>query len=259
MSGRSVIVTGAAHGVGAACARRFAADGDRLLLADRDEAAVRALATELRIRGAEIAFVHAESANRLQVHNIVAGALEAYGRVDVLTHMAYEDYSAPFLQTSEDDFDRVVAGNLKGAFLINQAVARQFIKQSKKGAPGGGAIVNLMSVEAITAASDHVAFATTQGGLHQMTKAIALSLSAYGARANSVGIGAIRTELPEESDEKELGAMVPLKRVGSPEEVAETVFFLASNAASYITGQSIFVDGGRMIRSGGREDDPEEG
>lgn len=256
MSGRSVIVTGAAHGVGAACARRFAANGDKLVLADRDEVGVSALAKELKGAGAEVTFVHAEGANRLHVHNIVAEALDAYGRIDVLTHMAYEDYSAPFLETSEDDFDRVVAHNLKGAFLINQAVAKQFIKQKAKGGPGG-AIVNLMSVEAITAAPDHVAFATTQGGLHQMTKAVALALSAYGGRANSVGIGAIATELPEETDEDELGAMVPLKRVGSPEEVAETVFFLASTAASYITGQSIFVDGGRMIRSGGA--DAEEG
>lgn len=256
MGGRSVVVTGAAHGVGTACARRFAQDGDRLVLADRDEKGGEALASELKAAGAEATFVHADVANRLHVHNIVAGALEAYGRVDVLTHMAYEDYSAPFLETSEDDFDRVVAENLKGAFLINQAVAKQFIKQKGKGGPQGGpggAIVNLMSVEAITAAPDHVAFATTQGGLHQMTKAVALALSAYGARANSVGIGAIATELPEGTDMKRLGAAAPLKRVGSAEEVAETVFFLASNAASYITGQSIFVDGGRMIRSGGEE------
>lgn len=250
MSGRSVIVTGAAHGVGAACARRFALNGDRLVLADRDEAGARLIADELKKRGAEVAFVHAEGANRLHIHNIFAEALDAYGRIDVLTHMAYEDYSAPFLETSEEDFDRVVAQNLKGAFLINQAAAKQFIRQKTRGGPGGGAIVNLMSVEAITAAPDHVAFATTQGGLHQMTKAVALALSPYGARANSVGIGAIASELPEESDEEELGASVPLKRIGSPDEVAETVFFLASNAASYITGQSIFVDGGRMIRSG---------
>ncbi|NWG71443.1 MAG: SDR family oxidoreductase [Parvularculaceae bacterium] len=239
-------MTGAAHGVGAACARRFAAAGDRLVLADRDEAGVRALAEELKRKGVEAAFVHADGANRLHVHNIVAETLDAYGRIDVLTHMAYEDYSAPFLETTEDDFDRVVALNLKGAFLINQAVAKQFIKQKAQ----GGAIVNLMSVEAITAAPDHVAFATTQGGLHQMTKAVALALSPFGARANSVGIGAIATELPEESDEEEVGASVPLRRIGAPEEVAETVFFLASSAASYITGQSIFVDGGRMIRSG---------
>jgi NAD(P)-dependent dehydrogenase (short-subunit alcohol dehydrogenase family) len=259
MGGRSVIVTGAAHGVGSACARRFAAAGDRLVLADCDEAGVRALADALSKEGGDVAFVHADGANRLQVHNIVVAALEAFGRVDVLTHMAFEDFSAPFLETEQEDFERVVAGNLKSAFLINQAVARQFIKQAKAGGAGGGAIVNLISVEAVTAAPDHVAFATTQGGLHQMTKAVALALSRYGARANSVGIGAITGELPKDTDTDELGAVVPLKRIGSPEEVAETVFFLASPAASYITGQSIFVDGGRMIKIAGGRGEAEEG
>lgn len=248
MTRRSVIVTGAAYGVGAACARRFAAAGDRLVLADRDEKELRRVTEELKSQGREAAFVHADCASRLQVHNIIAETLDAYGRVDVLAHMAHEDYSAAFQQTSEEDFERVVTTNLRSAFLINQAAAKQFIRQSEAG-EGGGAIVNLMSVEAVTAAPDHVAFATVQGGLHQMTKAVALALSPYGARANAVGIGAITGELPEDSDAGALGEEVPLRRVGAPEEVAETVFFLASDAASYITGQTIFVDGGRMIRS----------
>ncbi len=257
MGGRSVIVTGAGHGVGAACARRFAANGDRIIVADRIDEDGRRLAAELAASGAQATFVHADVSNRLDVHNIVAEALDAHGRVDILTHMSYEDYSAAFLDTSEEDFERVVAANLRSAFLTNQAVARQFIRQAEAGLEGAkGAIVNLMSVEAVTAAPDHVAFAATQGGLHQMTKAIALALSRYGARANSVGIGAIASELPEHSDAAELREGVPLNRVGDPEEVAETVFFLASDAASYITGQSIFVDGGRMIKNpGGREDE----
>jgi NAD(P)-dependent dehydrogenase (short-subunit alcohol dehydrogenase family) len=252
-----VIVTGAAHGVGAACARRFAAAGDRLVLVDRDETALKKVFGELKLLGAEASVVHADARNRLQVHNVIAEALDAYGRVDALTHMAYEEHSAAFLETTEDDFERVVSANLRGAFLINQAVAKQLIRQAKGGEPGG-AIVNLMSVEAITAAPDHVAFATAQGGIHQMTKAVALALSPFGARANAVGIGAITGELPEDADADDLIADVPLRRVGAPEEVAETVFFLASNAASYITGQSIFVDGGRMIRSFGAESRSDE-
>lgn len=130
-------------------------------------------------------------------------------------------------------------------------MAKQFIHQhEEEGAEGEpGAIVNLLSVEAVTAAPDHVAFAATQGGLHQMTKAIALSLSPYGARANAVGIGAIKSALADEADRKSARETVPLQRAGDPEEVAETVYFLASGAASYITGQCIYVDGGRMIRS----------
>jgi NAD(P)-dependent dehydrogenase (short-subunit alcohol dehydrogenase family) len=248
VSARAVIITGAAFGVGAACARKFSGAGDQVVLADRDEAQLRAVAEELRSLGRAAAFVHADCADRLQVHNIIAETLDAYGRVDVLAHMAYEDYSRGFLETSEDEFERVVSANLRSAFLINQAVARQFIRQAGAGGTGG-AIVNLMSVEAVTAAPDHVAFATAQGGVHQMTKAVALALSAHGARANAVGIGAITGELPKDSDARALGDDVPLRRVGAPEEVAETVYFLASDAASYITGQTVFVDGGRMIRN----------
>ncbi|MEE2691822.1 MAG: SDR family NAD(P)-dependent oxidoreductase [Pseudomonadota bacterium] len=253
MPRRSVIVTGAATAVGTACARRFARDGDRLVLADTDEQIGRSLVEEIKGKGGEATFVLADVANRLHVHNIVAEALESFGRVDVLAHMAGEEYSAAFLETSEEDFDRVVGANLKSAFLINQAVARQLIKQSADGKDesAGGAIVNLMSVEAVTAAADHVAFAASQGGLHQMTKAVALALSAYGARANAVGVGAINTEAAGEKDRKRARETVPLKRLGDPEEVAETVFFLASDAASYITGQSIYIDGGRMVRAGG--------
>lgn len=251
MARRSVIVTGAAHGIGAACARRFAAAGDRLVLADPNEEKGRALADEIAGKGGEASFVLADAAIRLHVHNIIAEALETYGRVDALAHMAFEDFSAPFLETTEEEFDRVVVAKLRSAFLINQAAAKQFIRQAEGGSNEfAGVIVNLISTEAVTAAPDHVAFAATQGGLLQLTKAIALALSPYGVRVNAVGIGGIKSELASGADMKELRELAPLKRLGDPEEVAETVFFLASKAASYITGQTVYVDGGRMIRSG---------
>jgi NAD(P)-dependent dehydrogenase (short-subunit alcohol dehydrogenase family) len=161
-------------------------------------------------------------------------------------------FSAPFLETSEDDFDRIVAANIRGAFLINQAAAKQFVKRLNDGeAPASpGVIVNIGSVEAVTAAADHVAFAASQGGLHQLTRAVAMAMSPYGVRANLVGVGAIKGEFEEVDRDSERDA-TPLKRIGDPNEVAEVVFFLASEAASYVTGQTVYVDGGKLAAHAG--------
>ena len=127
MPGRSVIITSAVGGVGEACARRFAQNGDRLVIADQDEEAGQALLADLRSAGAEAAFVHADVSNRLDVHNIIAEALDAFGGADILVHAMMAQLSAPFLETGEDDFERVIAANLRGAFLINQAAAKHFV------------------------------------------------------------------------------------------------------------------------------------
>ena len=254
MASRSIIITGAAAGVGAACARRFAEHGDRLVLADKNEEAGKNLTEELKANGATATFVHANISRRLDVHNIIAEALDAYDGVNILVNTVVEHFASPFLETSEDDFDRVIANNIRGAFLINQAVAKQFVKQREAATDNNqspGAIVNIGSVEAVTVGLNHVAFATSQGGLHQLTKAIAIAMSPYGVRANLVGVGAIKGEMEKEAPtEKERGA-TPLNRIGDPEEVAEAVFFLASDAASYITGQSLYVDGGRLAAKEG--------
>ena len=252
MSERSVIIVGACTAIGDACARRFASAGDRLVLADIDEAAGRALAADLAKKSAAV-FVAASVENRLHVHNIIAEALETYGRVDVLINTTLDVASGDFLEMSEDVFDAMIATNLRGAFLMCQAAARQFVKQIDQSteSQGEGAIVNLVSVEAVTAAPDRIAFAASQGGVQQLTKGVALALSPYGIRVNAVGIGAINAEYLEEFDLKSARSTVPLSRIGDPEEVAEAVYFLASPAASYITGQTLFVDGGRLVKSGG--------
>lgn len=251
MVGRSVVITGAVSTVGAASARRFAKAGDRLVLADENEEAGKALAEDIAASGADVSFVHADVSNRLHVHNIIAEALEANDRIDVLAHTVMERFSKPFLETTEEEFDRVMALNTRGAFLVNQAAAKYFVKQAAAdddSAPGG-AIVNIGSVEGVTAAADHVAFAASQGGLNQLTKAIAMALSPYNVRVNAVGVGAIKGKLDEGAQASQMRDVTPLKRIGDPEEVAEVIFFLASDAASYVTGQTIYVDGGRLAQA----------
>ncbi len=253
MTGRSVVITGAASPVGAACARRFAEAGDRLVLADADEAAGKAVEEALAETGASVTFVHADTSRRLDVHNVIAEALDANDRIDVLAHTVMDRFSAPFLETTEDDFDRIVGRNVRGAFLMNQAAAKQFVKQAEN-ETAAGVIVNVGSVEAVTAAADHVAFATSQGGLHQLTKAVAMALSPHNVRVNAVGVGAVKGDMDEGVQPKRMRAATPLKRIGDPEEVASVIFFLASEEASYVTGQTIYVDGGRLAQL----DPPEE-
>lgn len=251
MSNRSVIIAGATSAIGAACARRFVAAGDRVILADEDEEALRGLAEELKSKG-EAVFVTASISNRLHVHNIIAEALETYGRVDCLVNATINVSSEDFLELTEDAFDQMIDWNLKGAFLVTQSVCKQMVKQIEQSTDNefDGAIVNILSVEAVTVAADRVAFAASQGGMHQLTKAAALAMSTYGIRVNAVGIGAIKSDYMKEFDLKSAKSTVPLNRVGDPEDVAEAAYFLSSPAASYITGQTIFVDGGRLVRSG---------
>lgn len=251
MANRSVIITGATSYIGAACARRFIDAGDRVVLADEDEDALRDLAETLKAKG-EVVFVTASTVNRLHVHNIIAEALETYGRVDVLVNAEITVDFCEFLELTEDKFDAMIQTNLRGAFLVNQAVCRQFVRQieAANNEEAEGAIVNLMSVEAVTVAADRVAFAVSQGGVHQLTKGAAIAMSPHGVRVNAVGFGAIKSDYMKDFDMKSARSTVPLDRVGDPEDVAEAAYFLTSPAASYITGQTVFVDGGRLVKSG---------
>ncbi|MBB4659414.1 SDR family NAD(P)-dependent oxidoreductase [Parvularcula dongshanensis] len=257
MAGRSVIVTGAGGGIGRATALRFARSGDRLVLADTDATSGIALRDEIRAGGGEASFIEAELYKKLDVHNVIADALDAYGSVNVLAHCDNLFFSAPFLETSEEDLDLVLDRNVRACFLLNRAVAKQIIKQASAPSDGGvdtarsGAIVNVVSNEAVTASADHAIFAASQGAVVQLTKAVAMTLSPYGARANAVGAAAIKEELDDvesttTADRKRIIAATPLARRGEPEEAASAVHFLASEDASFITGQTLFVDGGRL-------------
>ncbi|MCG8560259.1 MAG: glucose 1-dehydrogenase [Hyphomicrobiales bacterium] len=245
-----VIVTGAARGIGRACAERFAQEGANVVLADIDEDRGEKVEEELTEAGHTARFIGCDIAEKLDIRNLIAATLEAHGRIDVLVNNAAILDSAPFLELEEDAFDRVLRVNLKGTFLMGQAVARQMVAQVEEGDPPG-AIVNLSSVNAVFALPDHVAYTMSKGGIAQLTKAMALSLADRGIRVNAIGPGSIMTPMLEQvAEDKEAMARImsrtPVGRFGEAAEIAAIAVFLASPEASYITGTTVYADGGRL-------------
>ena len=241
LNGRVAIVTGASQGIGEACVRRFAQERAQVVIADVADARGQALAAELQAR-----YVHCDVGDKAQVDALVTKVRHQHGRIDVLVNNAGIFRAAPFLEVSEADFDAVLRVNLKGAFLVGQAVARAMA------AAGRGAIVNMSSVNSVLAIPDIASYNVSKGGINQLTRAMALALADKGVRVNAVGPGTIATELAAKavltSDEARNKIMMrtPIKRLGEPGEVADVVAFLASDAASYMTGEIVMVDGGRM-------------
>ncbi len=238
---RVVIVTGGAQGIGAACVRRFAREGARLVIADVADAPGKALATEI---GA--LYRHCDVGDKLDVDDLVTKTLATHGRIDVLVNNAGIFKAADFLDVSEEDFDAVLRVNLKGAFLMGQAVARVMRGQ------GGGNIVNMSSVNGVLAIPNIASYNVSKGGINQLTRVMALALAEHGIRVNAVAPGTIATELAaqavltSEAAKAKILSRTPMKRLGEPAEIADVVAWLASDAASYVTGEIVVVDGGRM-------------
>ena len=243
------IVTGGARGIGYAIARRFLEDGARVVIADKDEDAGSAAVATLGAYGA-VRFVACDVGERLDVHNLVAATVDAFGGIDALINNAAILVSADFLTLDEADFDRVIRTNLKGAFLCGQAVARHMVERvGEGGAPG--AIVNMSSVNAVFAIANQVPYSVSKGGINQLTKVMALALAPHGIRVNAIGPGAIATDMltatmSDADARKRILSRTPLGRLGEPSEIAAIAAFLVSDDAGYITGQTIYADGGRL-------------
>ncbi|MDF1610514.1 SDR family oxidoreductase [Hoeflea sp. YIM 152468] len=249
LDGRTAIVTGGAKGIGLAVVRRLASEGARVMIADVDEAAG-AAAVESASGDGEVLFTATDVAGRLDVHNLVAKTIDAFGSINALVNNAGIVHAADFLDLEEADFDRVLAVNLKSAFLCGQAVARHMVEQIAAGeAPGS--IVNMSSINDTFAIANQVAYSVSKGGVSQLTRAMALSLAPHGIRVNAVGPGSIMTDmLASVADNPEIRTRIlsrtPLGRIGDPSEIAAVTAFLLSEDASYVTGQTIYADGGRM-------------
>jgi NAD(P)-dependent dehydrogenase (short-subunit alcohol dehydrogenase family) len=244
------IVTGAARGIGLACAQRLAADGASVVIADIDREEGKKAAAGLADAGHSIEFAKCDVADKLDIRKLVSSVAGAHGSIDILVNNAAVIDSAPILELKEEELDRVLQVNLKGPFLLSQAVARQMVEQIEAGgAPGS--IINMSSVNAIFALPDHAAYSIAKGGLSQLTKAMSLALAPHGIRVNAIGPGSIMTPMLEKvatdkSVANRILSRTPMGRFGDPEEIAAIASFLASEDASYITGTTIYADGGRL-------------
>jgi len=248
LAGRVVIITGAAQGIGEACARRMAQDGAAVALWDMADRPGQALAAELQAAGSRVLYCHCDVSNKAQVDAALAQTLSTFGAVDGLVNNAGIFKAADFLDITEADWDAVLNVNLKGSFLVGQAVARAMVGNGRL----HNSIVNMSSVNGTLAIASIASYNASKGAVNQLTRVMALALADRGIRVNAVAPGTIATELAQaavltsEEAKARILSRTPMKRLGEPAEIADTVAYLLSSAASYVTGEIVVVDGGRM-------------
>ncbi|WP_282606667.1 SDR family NAD(P)-dependent oxidoreductase [Pelagibius sp. Alg239-R121] len=240
------IVTGAAGGIGLACAQRLASEGAKVVLSDVAVEQGERAAESIQETGADALFIACDVGDKGQVDALIAGTVAAFGRLDCVVANAGIVHACDFLDLEEADFDRVLRVNLKGVFLTGQAAARQMVAQG-----GGGTIINMSSVNAVMAIPSITPYVVAKGGVNQLTKTMSISLADKGIRVNGIGPGSIMTDVlkkvaNDKSAMDKIMMRTPLGRVGEPDEIAKVAVFLASDDSSYITGQTIYPDGGRM-------------
>ena len=247
LSDKVAVVTGAARGIGRACAERFLEEGCKVVISDVDGDNLAKTAAELG-RPNELRTVACDVAKRSDIDLLVATAVNEFGRLDIMVNNAGVARNQDILEISEKDFDDVIAINLKGAFFGVQAAARQMIAQG-----GGGVIINMSSVNALLAIPTLATYAISKGGMKQLTSVAAVALAPHNIRVVAVGPGTILTDMVasaifnSDAARQSVLSRTPVGRGGEPSEVASVVAFLASDDASYITGQTIYPDGGRLV------------
>ena len=245
LAGKVAIITGAGRGIGKAIARKFLLEGAKIVICDIVGERLVNTADELRVLG-DLQELVGDVCSAQFCDELVSRAHTVYGELNVLVNNAGIAHFVPFLQHSEADWDRTLAVNLKSMFLLGQRAARVMVAQGK-----GGAIVNMASTNGLLAEGDLSAYNASKGGVVMLTKSMAVELAQHNIRVNCVAPGLIRTDLATEGGidgaflERYL-QRIPMRRAGTPDEVANLFAYLASDEASFITGDVVVIDCGQI-------------
>ena len=239
------LITGAARGIGKAIAKKFAENGYNVVInyvsAKTD---IKTLTKEFEDLGVKVLLVKADVSNKEEAEGLVNQTIEKFGKIDVLVNNAGITKDNLLMRMSEEDFEKVININLKGTFLVTKYAIKYMMKKRC------GSIVNLASVVGVAGNAGQCNYAASKAGIIGFTKSIAKELASRNIRANAVAPGFIKTDMTEvlsDSVKENINSQIPLKRMGTAEEVANLVYFLSSEQSSYITGQVINVDGGMVM------------
>lgn len=245
LEGKIALVTGASKGIGEAIAKKLASQGAFVIVNyNGSKERAEALVAQIREQGADAAPYQCDVADFQAVEAMVKELISAYGRIDILVNNAGITRDNLIMKMSEEDFDAVLATNLKGAFNTIRHLARQMVKQRS------GKIINISSVSGVLGNAGQANYAASKAGVIGLTKSMARELASRGINVNAIAPGFVETEMTQalsETVREGATAQIPLRRFGTPREIADVAAFLASDEASYITGQIIHVDGGMAI------------